>query len=71
LERTFQENFCKHFGTTYIASVIALECGVVDHHIRINGEYSTTDLEVKCPPPEIGAGKKEARMELKKSANGS
>jgi hypothetical protein len=43
----------KQLVTTYTGGTVALECGVVDLHIRTIGKNSTA-LEVACPP-EIGA----------------
>jgi hypothetical protein len=54
LERKIKEISQSSFGTTYIASAVALECAGVDLDICTISQNSSA-LEVSCPPPGIGA----------------
>jgi hypothetical protein len=43
-----------HHSSTYVASGVSLECGVIDLHIRAIFSMNSCTLEVACPPPGIG-----------------
>ena len=48
------EKFRDQLGTTYRASTIALEYGVMDLHIYSTSEINSSALKVVCPPPGHG-----------------